>query len=65
MIIRKMKIDIGKRIEEIRTEEIGGVMIKKIEKGVGVEVIKKTDIYKYLSSLLFRCSSISLIILYY
>jgi hypothetical protein len=40
-------------------------MIKKIEKGVGVEVIKKTDIYKYLSSLLFRCSSISLIILYY
>lgn len=65
MIIRKMKIDIGKRTEEIRTEEIGGVMIKKIEKGVGVEVIKKTDIYKYLSSLLFRCSSISLIILYY
>jgi hypothetical protein len=62
MTIRITKIDIGKKTEEIRTEEIGGVMIKKIGKGVGVGVIKNTDFYKHLSRLFLACSSIHLII---
>lgn len=49
MIIRKTKKDSRRTIEEIRTGEIGGVMIKKIEREVGVGVIKNTDFYKYLS----------------
>jgi hypothetical protein len=31
------------------TEETGGVMKKKTEKGVGVGVIKNIDFYKHLS----------------
>jgi hypothetical protein len=49
MITRKTKIDTGKKTGGIMTEETGEVMKKKIEKGVGVGVIKNIDFYKHLS----------------
>jgi hypothetical protein len=49
MTIRKTKIDTGKKTGSIMTEETGGVMKKKTEKGVGVGVIKNIDFYKHLS----------------